>query len=387
MQSSAEKDPHIAINAHLLSGQDSYRSAGVHQYIVHLLRHLGGIDGGVRFTAFLGADGPKPTSRLRLLRSRWRTRRPAVRVLWEQGLQPRLLGQIGADLAHGPVFVGPLLAPCPFVTTLHDLSFIRLPHLFRPANRLYLTVMTRLSARRARRLIAVSEHTASEAARLLGIPRDKVDVVYHGVDSEFRPLPGPEVAAFRERRGLPRRFVLFVGTLEPRKNLTRLIEAFGRVTDGRTKLVLVGGKGWLCEGVFAKVEELDLGGAVMFPGYVRSEELPFWYNAAMALAYPSLYEGFGMPVTEAQACGTPVLTSSTSSLPEAAGDAAALVDPHDVDAIASGLNQILGDEALRQSLSERGLVHAQAFKWPRTARLTTVVYRQALACDEVGGSV
>jgi len=378
MHTAPQKGAHVAINAHLLSGQDSYRSAGVHQYILHLLRHLDDANEDLRFSALVGADALEPESDLRLLRSRWRTGRPHARILWEQLVQPGALRRIEADLVHGPVFVGPLLAPCPVVVTIHDLSFIRFPHLFRTANRLYLTVMTRLSARRARRLIAVSEHAATEAVTLLGVPRERIDVVYHGVDPEFRPLPADDVAAFRRRRQLPERFLLFVGTLEPRKNLERLIEAFSRVDADDTKLVLVGGKGWLYEDLFEEVEALGLQEAVSFAGYVRSEELPFWYNAATALAYPSLYEGFGMPVTEAQACGTPVLTSNTSSLPEAAGDAALLVDPDDVEAIAGGLSRILRDDALREGLAARGLTHARAFDWSRTARRTTEVYRRAL---------
>jgi glycosyltransferase involved in cell wall biosynthesis len=307
-----------------------------------------------------------------------------VRVLWEQLVQPRVLRQIEANLAHGPVFVGPLVTRCPFITTIHDLSFIRFPHLFRPINRHYLTLMTRLSAHRARRLIAVSEHAASEAVLLLGISRTKIDVVYHGVDPQFHPLPTEEVEAFRERRGLPERYILFVGTLEPRKNLEHLIEAFSRVYDGRIQLVLVGGAGWLYDDLYRKVEKLNLGTAVLFPGYVRSEELPLWYNAATVLAYPSLYEGFGMPVTEAQACGTPVLTSKASSLPEAAGEAALLVDPHNIDEISAGLNRVLGDLTLQKDLRERGLAHAQRFSWSRTAQQTIQVYRRALDRDAGG---
>ncbi len=332
----------------------------------------------MHFSAFLGPESAAPEPELRLLRSDWDTTRPALRVLWEQLVQPWVLRQIDADLVHGPVFVGPLIAPCPVVITIHDLSFIRFPHLFRPANRLYLSVMTRLSARRARRLIAVSEHAASEAARLLGISRRKIDVVYHGVDPTFRPLPADEVAAFRQRHQLPEQFVLFVGTLEPRKNLIRLTEAFARLDRGDTKLVLAGGKGWLCEDLFAKVEALGLSDAVVFTGYVPSEELPLWYNAASAFTYPSLYEGFGMPVTEAQACGTPVLTSKTSSLPEAAGDGALLVDPRDVDALSDGLTRILDDASLRETLSRQGLAHARTFDWSRTASHTVQVYRRAL---------
>jgi glycosyltransferase involved in cell wall biosynthesis len=163
-----------------------------------------------------------------------------------------------------------------------------------------------------------------------------------------------------------------------------LIEAFSRVYDGRTQLVLAGGTGWLYDEVHRKIEELSLGAAVVRPGYVPSHELPLWYNAATVLAYPSLYEGFGMPVTEAQACGTPVLTSNTSSLPEAAGDAALLIDPRNVEEIAAALNLVLEDRALRKDLRERGLAHARTFNWSRTAQQTIEVYRRALSREARG---
>lgn len=384
MEVTAGNGFHVAINAHLLSGRAWYRSAGVHQYIYHLLRHLEQADDRLRYTVLLGEGVLPPDVALTSLRSRWPTSRAAVRVLWEQFVQPWALHRIGADLVHGPAFVGPLLAPCPVVITVHDLSFIRFPTLFRPANRLYLTVLTRLSARRARRLIAVSAHTGAEITRLLGIAPERIDVVSHGVDPAFRPLPAEEVAVFRQRRGLPERFVLCVGTLEPRKNQTRLVEAFARIHDSQVKLVLVGGKGWFYDELFARVEALGLSGEVIFPGYVMNDELPLWYNAAMVLAYPSLYEGFGLPVLEAQACGTPVLISNVSSLSEAAGDAALMVDSCDVEALAAGLNRLLTDEVLRHELRERGLAHASRFTWLHTAQETARVYRRAWA--EGGGT-
>ncbi len=379
MQVTTGNDFHVAINAHLLSGRAWYRSAGVHQYIHHLLLHLGQADGSLRYTVLLGEGVLPPDIALTSLRSRWPTSRAAVRVLWEQLVQPWTLRRIGAHLVHGPAFVSPLLAPCPVVITIHDLSFIRFPTLFRPANRLYLTVLTRLSARRARRLIAVSAHAAAETTRLLGVPSERIDVVYHGVDPAFHPLPADEVAVFRQRQGLPERFVLCVGTLEPRKNQTRLVEAFARIHDGQVKLVLVGGKGWLYDELFTRVEALGLSKEIIFPGYVMNDELPLWYNAATILAYPSLYEGFGMPVLEAQACGTPVLTSNVSSLPEAAGDAASMVDPYDVEALAAELDRLLTDKLLHHELRKRGLDHASQFTWPLMAQETADVYRRALA--------
>lgn len=378
MEATTKNTFHVAINAHLLSGQAGYRSAGVHQYIYHLLHHLGQTDGGLRYTVLLGEGVLPPDTALTSLRSHCPTSRATGRVVWEQLVQPWALQRIGAHLVHGPAFVGPLLTSCPGVITIHDLSFIRFPTLFRPANRLYLTVLTRLSARRARRLIAVSAHTAAETTRLMGVPPERIDVVYHGVDPAFHPLPANEVAAFRQRQGLPKQFVLCVGTLEPRKNQTRLVEAFARIYDSQVKLILVGGKGWFYDELFARVEALGLSNKVIFPGYVTNDELPLWYNAATILAYPSLYEGFGMPVLEAQACGTPVLTSNVSSLPEAAGNAASMVDPCDVEALAAELNRMLTDKLLRHELRKQGLTHARRFTWSLTAQETAGVYRRAL---------
>ena len=381
MESTARDGCHIAINGHLLSDQAGYRSAGVHHYIYHLLQHLAQADGGLHYTVFVGKGAHLPDPAIVPLHSLWPTDRAPVRVVWEQCMQPWMLRRIGADLVHGPVFVGPLLAPCPFIVTIHDLSFIRFPALFRPAKRLYLSVLTRVSARRARRLIAVSEHTAAEITRLLGTPPERVDVIYHGVDPAFRPLPHDEVEAFRRRQGLPERFVLFLGTLEPRKNLVRLVESFARIQDEHAGLglVLAGGRGWLYGELFARVEALGLSKKVMFPGYVTNDQLPLWYNAATILAYPSLYEGFGLPVLEALACGTPVLSSNASSLPEAAGNAAVMVDPYDVGALAKQLDRLLSERALRLELRERGLAHAKQFTWAQAAQKTTHVYRRALA--------
>jgi glycosyltransferase involved in cell wall biosynthesis len=368
----------VGLNGHLLSGAASYRSAGVHQYILHLLRHLP--EAGCRVTAFLGPSSPVEAG-WEVRRSRLPTHRPLARILWEQAFQPAALRQTGVDLAHGPAFVAPLAAPCPTVVTVHDLSFLRFPHLFRPANRLYLRLFTRASVRRARQVIAVSAHAADETVRLLGADPHKVHVVYHGVDPLFRPLPPDEVAAWREARGLPERLMLAVGTLEPRKNLPRLIEAFANLRRPDLTLALVGGRGWYEQEIFTCVERLGVKGQVIFPGYVANEELLWWYNAATVFAYPSLYEGFGLPVLEAQACGTPVLTADSSALPEAAGDGALLVDPYRVEAIAEGLRRLLDDEGLREQMRQRGLAHAARFNWQHAAAETVAVYHQALSED------
>ncbi len=375
---------HVGLDAHLLSRQAGYRSAGIHSYIHQLIQHLPGVDERLQATIFTGQSRREQwgvSDTLGWRSSRWPTHRPWVRIAWEQFAQPWALQRAGVQLLHALAFVSPLLAPVPAVITVHDLSFLRFPERFRPLNRLYLSTLTRVSCRRARRIIAVSQATADEVLRLLGVPAERIDVIAHGVQhARFHPLPPEQVAAFRQRKSLPPNFALFLGTLEPRKNLTTLIEAFGRTEALRRgiKLVIAGGKGWYYQEIFNLVQRLGLEKAVLFPGFVPDDELGLWYNAATALVYPSLYEGFGMPLLEAMACGTPVISSQASCMPEAVGDAGLLVSPHDVAGLAQSIDRLWSDADLRADLSQRGQTRAAAYTWEATARATVASYRRAL---------
>jgi len=376
---------HIGLNAHLLSLAETYRGAGINWYIHNLLTHLPRVDHDNRYTAFIG-DGRFTDSELALRLSRLPTSRPVVRIFWEQVVQPFALRKEGVDLLHALAFVTPLLSPCPAVVTIYDLSFLLYPESFKRFKRFYLDLFTRLSARRARRIIAISESTKRDVVRLLGVSPEKVEVVYCGIDEAFRPLAEDQVAAFRSKRGLPERFVLFVGTIEPRKNVTRLIEAFATLRPcdlANLKLVIGGAKGWFYQDVFARLEELGLEGQAIFAGYIPVSELPLWYNAAELFVYPSLYEGFGLPPLEAMACGTPVVTANTSSLPEVVGKAGLTVDPLDIEGLAEAMRRVLDDEALRQEMRERGLQRARDFSWTKTAQETVQVYQRAMECEDV----
>lgn len=369
----------VAFNAQLLSGDASYRSAGIAVYIANLLCHLAQqreAEDGLDYAVLLGGGQLPPGCGMRGIRTAWPTARPMGRIMWEQVALPGVLRRLRADLLHAPAFIGPLISPYPQVITLHDLSFFRHPAFFKRANRLYLRAMTPLACRRAAAVIAVSEFTAREAVALLGVASERVHVITHGVDPRFRPLPPAEVARFRTAQGLPERFILHMGTLEPRKNLVRLVQAFAQGAPADVHLVLAGGRGWLYETIFAEVARLDVQDRVHFPGYVPAETQALWYNAAELFAYVSIYEGFGLPVLEALACGAPTLTSATTALPEAAGDAALTVPPDDVAAIADGLARLLADAALRADLRARGLAHAARFSWETTAHRTAALYRR-----------
>jgi glycosyltransferase involved in cell wall biosynthesis len=368
----------VGINAHLLSGEAGYRRAGIHHYIAQVLRYLPREEDGLEYTIFTRhqadfLDRPGLATR----RSHWPTERRLVRIAWEQLAWPWLAVRQRLSLLHSAAFVTPVLSPCPSVVTVYDLSFVYFPDRFPAWQRFYLQRQTARSCRQARRVITISESSRQDVHDFFGAPLAKIDVVRPGVDEVFRPLPAADVEAFCRNRGLGR-FILHVGTLQPRKNIPALIEAFARLPDPTLQLVLVGGKGWLFAEIFERVEALGVQERVRFIGYVPDEELPFWYNAADLLVFPSVYEGFGMPVVEAMACGTPVVAAESSSIPEAAGAAGLLFLPHDIAGLAERMAAVLNDAALSSSMRQKGLEQARQFSWERAGQETAAVYHRAL---------
>ncbi len=374
---------HIGLNTHLLSLSQSYRGAGISWYIFNLVKNLAKVSPDFCYSAFL-RDRAFHTPEMKLNFSQLPTQRPVVRIFWEQFLQPLALRRAKVDLLHALAFVAPIAAPCPFVVTVYDLSFLRYPEAFRPFNRWYLSRFTAHSVKRARAVITISESTRQDVINFLGVPPEQVHTIYCGVDPTFQPLPEAEIAAFKKKEGLPDAFALYLGTLEPRKNVDGLIRAYAlwRERDPTAPpLVVAGGKGWYYAKIFELVEQLNLGQHVYFPGYVPQAVLPYWFNAATFFVYPSHFEGFGLPVLEAMACGTPVITSTVSSLPEVAGTdgTASLVDPTDTQALAETMAHLMANPDLRAVMSERGLARSTQFRWEKTARETVAVYKKVLA--------
>ncbi|MFN8522410.1 MAG: glycosyltransferase family 1 protein [Chloroflexota bacterium] len=373
----------VALNAQLLSAASSYRAAGISRAIRELLAHLPDADPDLHLEVFAPAapeiaallDRPRVTARLTCLP----TYKPAVRIVWEQAVLPRLAA--GADLLHSLGFVAPLAWRGRSVVTVYDLSFLRFPHLFNRANRAYLSRMTPLSVRRADHTITISEHAKREITSTMGIDPSRVSAVLLAADRRFARASADAMDRFRRDQGLADPYILHLGTLEPRKNLATLVRAYAAMrASGITshRLVLAGGGGWQYDELDVLVRELGLESCVLFPGYVKSEEQPLWYSAADVFACPSLYEGFGLPLLEAMACGVPVVASNSSSLPEVVGDAGTLVAPLDVAGWTAALTALVTNRALHRQHAEAGPRQATRFSWERTADETAAVYRRVL---------
>ncbi len=286
-----------------------------------------------------------------------------LRLAWEMARRP-------PDVLFVPAHVLPPIRPRVSLVTVHDLGYRAFPEAHPLRQRLYLDTSTRWNVRAATHILADSQATRDAIVEAYHVARDKITVVYPGYDAALKPVRDPQaLAAVRARYGIPGDYLLALGRIQPRKNLTRLVNAFAQVLPQHPDLTLVlaGPPGWLAEPLLAHVRARGLERRVHLPGFVAEEDKAALISGARVFAYPSLYEGFGFPALEAQACETPLLGSNTTSLPEVAGDGALLVDPLDEDAIAQGLLRLLGDNDLRQTLVTRGRANLGRFSWGTTA--------------------
>jgi glycosyltransferase involved in cell wall biosynthesis len=354
---------------------------GVGYYTEHLLQHLA--TEVERSGDELIVISNKPIDTTKPLPGHVRVcsdRQFPLRIGWMQLVASRVLRDLQPDVAHFTNGMIPPAPPVPTVVTIHDMS-LRLHPRCHPIRRLIINrPLSAVAIRAASSIVTVSESARGDLLRLHPTDPDRVGVVHEAAGPGFEPLlDRARLDAVSRRYGLPKPFVLYVGAIEPRKNLRRLMGAFAsaRKQGMRHELVCAGPYGWSSRDLAATIEGLGIRDAVHFTGYVPVEDLPSIYNLAEMFAFPSVYEGFGLPVVEAMACGTPVITSNTSSLAEIASGAAETVDPYDVDAIAAALLRLARDASWRAELSARGLARAQRFSWTRTAREMLAIYRRA----------
>jgi len=306
--------------------------------------------------------------------------RSIFRKWWLVGL-PSLLRIYQVDVFHGTNYCVPVFAPCPTVVTIHDLSLYTQSHTHEAANVKRGKRRMPIMARLASLIIAPSEWTRREIVERLRVSSEKVRVIYEAAREGMKPLPPHFCQGVLDKYQIRPPYLLYVGTIEPRKNLLTLIRAYDellRTTPLRPQLVLAGGRGWLCDEVFKLAEDLKLQDQVHFTGYVEDGDLPALYSAAEAFVYPSFYEGFGLPPLEAMACGAPVITSDVSSLPEVVGKAGLTHAPNNTRALTEAMAKLLGDETTREHFKREGLKQAAKFSWERAARETQSIYDEVL---------
>ena len=299
-----------------------------------------------------------------------------LRIMFEQCILPFILLKYNVNIYHNPCFSLPMWCPCKSIVTIADLTFFSHPQYHLSQKNMYFRFMIPYAIKKADAVIAISENTKEDIINSFPSYSKKIHATLLAHDSYFKPIDKEHAKQFvHNKYKLPSSFILFVVMVEPRKNIKAIIDAFSMLNPS-LQLVIVGKKGWAYEDIFQSVKEKRLEEKVIFTGYVSDQDLPYFYSAASVFVYPSFYEGFGIPVLEAMACGCPVVTSNNSSMKEIAGNAALLVDPYSVDSIKNAMKAILKDVTLQKILSKKGITHARNFTWKLCAEKTLKVYNE-----------
>jgi glycosyltransferase involved in cell wall biosynthesis len=364
------------------------QNAGVGRIVREWVHALVGLDPSISYLLLYATPNPGAVARFpaaaNVARRELRLNERMLTILWHRLRAPIpvdwLTGPI--DIFHSPDFVLPPVRSARSIVTVHDLAFLLYPECADDGLKAYLEKTVPRSVNQADFVVADSENTRNDVICLLGVPPERTAVVYGGVESRFRPDENLDrQRALRSRIGLDEEtpFILFVSTIEPRKNLVGLMDGFAIMKSRQTlphKLVLVGGKGWLSEGIFEHHERSPVRDDIIFTGFFPDQDLPTLYSAAEMFAFPSHYEGFGLPLLEAMACGTPVISSRASSLPEVVGEAGLLVEPQDAEQLASAMEVFALNADVRDDFRRRGFERAAEFSWPAAARALLDVYRK-----------
>jgi len=367
----------IAIDAHTVGT----KLGGNESYAVNLIEALAQIDSFNQYTIYVTTNEA---------RERFSSRWPNFKVRSTLPHTPliRIPLTLSAELRKNPVdvlhvqFTAPPFCPCPVVVSIHDLSFEHLPQTFNRRSRTQLRITVRHSARRAARILSLSQHTRRDIIETYGIKPQRVTAIPLAAPDRFGPITdNRELQRVRHNYGIDGNYILSVGSIQPRKNLARLVRAFASLrgecsADKLPKLVLVGKCAWLYDETLRALDETNVKDAVILTGYVPERDLPALYSGALCFVYPSYFEGFGLPPLEAMKCGAPVIVGNRTSLPEVVGNAALLVDPFNVEAIAGAIKELVNDSALRKELSVKGQERAKEFSWLETARQTLAVYKE-----------
>jgi len=354
---------------------------GVGSYVSGLVESVAQARPSRNVSVFLTQDAPAVSDpNLIAIRAPFPTPNEYVRAFWEQTVVPWEVSRRGIDLYHSPNYILPVALRAPSIVTIHDLTYLD-ASLHKWTSHHYLRTFVSLAVRKADAIVAVSEHSKLQIEQHYPEAIGRVHAIYQGYRRNIQRPCSAEIENFLEVEALHRPYVLFVGTIEPRKNIPRLIAAFElavRVADLDHHLYLVGGWGWKSGGARDALRASPLADRIHSVGYVVNEQLPLYYAGADLFVYPSIEEGFGLPPLEAMVCGTPVVTSNCSSLPEVVGDAAITVDPFDVKAIAEAMASTLADARLRERLRTAGFAQSQRFSWAKSAEEHVRLYETVL---------
>lgn len=372
----------IGINARHLQNIDN----GIVIYLLNLVLNLRKIDDRNEYTLFFGSKKNIPQNIFNFGFNYDIPKIPAdsqlLKILWAHLYLPYAINKHKIDVFHETTFISPVFKKCPVVLTIYDLAYLYLPGCFAFRQRLYFKTLISRSIRQSDLIIAISENTKKDIINDFNVPPERIRVIYGGVDDIFRPLVDKnEIEEIKKIYKIKKDFILAVSLISPRKNMIRLIKAFKLLKDQKRidiQLVIVGKKGWLYEDVFREAVSSGLEDDIIFCGHVPKEHLLLLYNAASVFAYPSLYEGFGLPVLEAMACGCPVVSSNTSSMPEVCQDTALLVDPEDIEELSESLYKLFSDESLKNDLIGKGLANVKKFSWVKTAKETLLAYNESI---------
>lgn len=306
-----------------------------------------------------------------------------IDYLWRKLWIPKCKFLDGLDLFHSTTFCFPDDFSGKIISTIYDVSFKTHPQFHEQANIEHCERGVKQAIEKADKIIVISGHTKKDLIKYYNCPEEKIVITYLGCDERFRVLDGSEkISAIKKKYKIDKPFIFNVGSIEPRKNISGLMEAYSILENKYKKsfdLVIAGGKGWLNSGIYKKKEELNLAGNVKFIGYVDDDDLPYLYNSAELFVYPSFYEGFGLPILEAMACGCPVITSNSASMPEVSGDAAILIDPEKTDMLETAIESVLKNRGKHKSMKEKGLKQAEKFSWTKCAQETLRVYKDCLS--------
>ncbi len=351
---------------------------GIGEYAFELLKQFEQFtNDNLQFTIYLKN---KPLNHMPKEREGWSYKVVGPKKLWTRFALPLNLyfGSIKPDVFFTPTHYGPLVSPVPFAISIMDLSFLHFPTLFNKKDLYQLTRWTKQSVSTSKKIFTISEFSKNDIIKTYGINAQSVIVTYLGIKEQNPNTKTKTMENIKKKYAINNPYILFVGTLQPRKNIVKLIEAFSKLIHSTSSgqetqkldLVIVGKKGWLYEEILEAPKKFNVERNVKFLDFVTDEDLPSFYKNAILFCLPSLYEGFGLPVLEAMSNDCPVLISNVSSLPEAGGDAAVYFNPEDTDDIAQKLKTVLGDEALRKQMIEKGREQIKKFSWEKTAKQT-----------------